>query len=266
MLTLVLSLQSIQVGIFPLFALCGSLQALLEYRRHIKWSTGKSLEQEVSFGQGLFSLIFSALGGSIMTGLLLGQPPGWLNKDGVLLAFILVFILQYVGDGIVIRLCEQMNLIRRALGLMDSLSYGFSITSWGVDLALSSVHWKSSPLGAILCGIVSGLGSQVLQETFHLYDREWRFSTPALLAKPHRWYLSPRIHTAIWTSSIYYIGLHLSLIARDTLKAIIILSVGLYNFRNCLLMRMENVTLETRKLRHESSEDSKLMKKDFLSA
>jgi hypothetical protein len=234
MLTLILSLPSIKVGIFPLLAIFGSLQALLEYRKNIQWSTGKSLEKEIPFGQGLFSLIFSTLGSSIMIGILLGQPPTWLGNDGVLFTFVIVFLLQYVGDGICIKLCEQ-RILRRCIGLIDGLSYGFGITSFGVDLALSSARGKQSHTAAILCGILSGVGNQFLQETFHLYDKEWRYSTPTMLSKRHRWHLSSGIYTSIWISSIYYGGLRFDLIPRDTLKAILVISVGLYNFKNCLL-------------------------------
>ena len=243
MFNLVYQLQSYKLGIFPLLAIFSAFNAILTYRRKIKLHTGSSLEQVVPFGQGIVSLIFGSLGGSVMTGILLGQSPPWLNNDGVLLAFILIFALQYVDRGRQLMImCERVDLLRWIIEWMDLISLGFSITVFGVDLALASAHLKNSPSAAILCGVVSGLGSPLLQDTFHLFDREWSYSTPELFRKRRRWLDLTFVHIVIYASVLYYIGLYLRYIQPNTLKSIIVLGVATCNMSSNRLLQSLNLS------------------------
>jgi uncharacterized membrane protein YeiH len=235
MFILIHRLLSCRLGVFPVLAIFSALNALLHYRRNIKLHTGNSLEQVVPFGQGVFSLVFGSLGGSVITGILLGQSPSWLNNDGVLLTFILIFTLQYLDSGKqLVLMCERIDLLRWIIEWMDLISLGLSITAFGVDLALASTHLRNSPGAAILCGIISGLGSPFLQDTFHLFDREWSYSTPEMFRRRRQWLDLTFVHIAIYASILYYIGLHLKYMQPDSLRAIIVLGVAICNIRSKL--------------------------------
>jgi hypothetical protein len=232
-INLILYLPSLSIGIFPLLTIFGSLQALLEYRKNIKNTTGKSLEEVIPLAQGLFSFIFSNLSGSILVAILLSQPPGWIYNNGVIPTFILVFSLQYFKEAFPIRICERYHLLRLIIACADSMSYGFSITSFGVDLALASLGNKKFMSGAILCGFVSGIGCQLMKEAFHLHDKKWYFSTPSLFAMSHQ-YLSSMVYMSLWSSTIYYLGLKWNLMCPETWKVLNIILLGLYNSRQSL--------------------------------
>ena len=134
--------------------------------------------------QALCAVIFAALGGTLLTNMLLGQPPSWIYADFVLPTYILFFFIERYSPGDVVHQILVWPPLKWIIGLLDNISWATAISAWGVKKALTAGHPEArhSMVAAIVCGFLSGCGGGLIHSAFSLTSKQWRFSTPAGIA------------------------------------------------------------------------------------
>jgi uncharacterized membrane protein YeiH len=179
--TLVLSMKN-DWGAFPLIDFFHGTAVAYEYR--------KGASPKHAPLQRLVAIVLTALGGTMMTGVLLGQPPSWVLYSEVVPAYFLCWALMHcVPLDPLFRLLEAPAplgpVLRFTLGALDDVSWGVAITSWGQDKALQAQHGpaRASITAALLTGFMSGCGGGLLQQAFGFNDAEWSFRTPPALVR-----------------------------------------------------------------------------------
>ena len=165
-------------GSFPLIDLFHGTGVAYEYRER-----GSPAHAPL---QRVFAIVITALGGTMLTGFLLGQPPSWLCYSEVIPAYCFCwFIMERLPREPLFRLIRGSALAEFTMTLLDDISWGIAITSWGQDKATSAQHEpaRASMIAALLCGVVSGCGGGVIQRSFGLLSETWAFTTPLTFAR-----------------------------------------------------------------------------------
>lgn len=213
----VLTINS-RYALFPVLDVAKAIAVASVFRR-----SAHSSQQ--SWAQQLVAILLCCLGGTTLTGILLGQPPSWVIGANTAPTYVLGYLLVNYSPGDVVWRLASIPLLFECLMFLDGISWGTAITSWGVDKAVGAMHPQvaSSTPAALLAGVLSGTGGGILNEAFSLSHKEWVFSTPPSLASP-----SFGIKVALLASPLYYV-LHnphgiggLDLLHKDDAKMIVI--------------------------------------------
>lgn len=132
------------------------------------------LRSKKSWFETLVACTLMHLGGTSLTGVLLGQLPGWMLVNSampaVLIAWWLVFCCPYdafwtflIGSPAAVEL----------LSLLDILNIVHCITTWGVDKVLhnefhvNATQIANSYVACIFAGVLSSCGGSLLHSAFH---------------------------------------------------------------------------------------------------
>lgn len=164
---------------FPIVDIFHATGVSVEYRR--------DGSHEHSWLQRVVAVVLTSLGGTMVTGWLLGQPVSWVAASEVVPAYVAMWcIVHYSPGDVVYRALTCHPIPRFALAFLDDISWGFAITAWGVEKGLNAQHpaAKTSMAAALFCGISSGCGGGLFQQAFGLLKAEWAFTTPASIKAP----------------------------------------------------------------------------------
>lgn len=126
-----------------------------------------------AFMQQFVAYVLSCLGGTAMGSIILGQPIGWLASDRTLLVYLIVFLLSWMSAtrGI-FRALVNAQPFSAAIGFIDDISWGNSVTLLGVQRALTPMHAaspiRSSFSACMVMGTLAGCGGGILRsDTTH---------------------------------------------------------------------------------------------------
>jgi hypothetical protein len=150
------------------------------------------------WARDLCTYLASALGGSTMAALLLGQPPGWALSLTTVSVYIFCWFCSYHAPSLLLALPAAA---RRALSVGESLNNATCLTVWGADAALNAAHpaARLSPVLPILCGALTAYGGGALRATFGWAPPRFAFS-PAALGRAQ---LEPLIFGAALAAAYY---------------------------------------------------------------
>mmetsp|Transcript_5262 Transcript_5262/g.13419 ORF Transcript_5262/g.13419 Transcript_5262/m.13419 type:complete len:336 (-) Transcript_5262:196-1203(-) len=168
--------------------------------------------------QVFVSCCICCFGGTTLTAILLGQPPGWLGSTSSPIAFATGFWLIFLCPGDVpYKAVTRFFPLAYALNVINCMSGAHGVTSWGSEKALHAFHFGSVTAAdaaahhrsgfagsgpfALLCGTLSGCGGGILGAFLGCNGTapNWSFSTPPTLRKP-----SVYVKLAAVSSITYY--------------------------------------------------------------
>ena len=175
-----------------------------------------------SAAQQFFAYILCSLGGTGMSSLLLGQPPGWLAVDRVCLCYVVSFaLMRFPPFSSLFLHLFRLPLLLPFLIFFQDVGFSHALTSFGLDRALLSpsslyavsanpVYASSAPyfhpathqsfFSAVVTAWLSATGGGHLRHSLSLLQADWSFSFPHALLSP------PSLHSqlALLLSVLYW--------------------------------------------------------------
>lgn len=139
---------------------------------------------KIPFIQGFVSYILMSLGGTLTAGILIGIAPGWLINDNVLPVYFLVYCIFFLDkEGRITKLIAKGGLT------VELISAFINATSRTTTLAglinmirdYKDPYITNSIICLLVCGTLSGCGGGILDHTFNLSKKEWKYNTPSCL-------------------------------------------------------------------------------------
>ena len=155
--------------------------------------------------ESLAACYILSFGGTTVTGMLLGQPPGWMVGNATFLSMLLAWTLVFHSPSdAAFRVLRRFAPLRRLFELLGVISSAHCNSTWGVEKALSAdyVEARQSVVLAVACGVASACGGGVIGLALGLMSDErggWRLRTPPTLSAP-----SATVKTALLGTLMYY--------------------------------------------------------------
>mmetsp|Transcript_31633 Transcript_31633/g.88686 ORF Transcript_31633/g.88686 Transcript_31633/m.88686 type:complete len:250 (-) Transcript_31633:23-772(-) len=159
--------------------------------------------------QQLVGFIILCLGGTGASAMLAGEAPGWLSDPQCFWIYFFVwFAVYYSPRDVVFRLVCWRPFFR-IVQVLDSFSWGFAITTWGVELPARSSNSaiRSALLPRLLCGVLSGSGGGLISDMFSLTKEDWDLETPKVYMGPSVGLAATLVVTVIYSLAGLYPGL-----------------------------------------------------------
>jgi hypothetical protein len=157
--------------------------------------------------ESLVACYILSFGGTTVTGVLLGQPPGWMVGNATFLSMLLAWTLVFHSPSdAAFRALRRVAPLRRAFELLGVVSSAHCNSTWGIEKVLSAEHVEArrSVVLAVACGVASTCGGGVIGLALGLMSDErggWRLRTPPTLSSP-----SATVKTALLGTVLYYVA------------------------------------------------------------
>ncbi|CAG8551393.1 7289_t:CDS:2 [Funneliformis mosseae] len=157
----------------------------LRYKNNLK-------EVQVPWLQGLFAVSVMGVGGSTISNILIGKPPGWLTSNSIITAYWTMYsLINYVPPLYWIIKLLPSDLLNIIFLTVDGMLRALAICSSGVDsVRYGSFHVidnksiNSSWVAILISGTLCGCGGGILDSAFNVTSPTWTFSTPSAFVKP----------------------------------------------------------------------------------
>ncbi|KAJ2766289.1 hypothetical protein IWQ57_004430, partial [Coemansia nantahalensis] len=168
---------AVPIGVFSTLH---ALRTAYEVRKGVQMGGRQPLFQEV------FAMLTFALGGGILTALLLGRAQPWLEDSVTVPLYAAIYLLMARAPGDVVyrglrRLSPVSDVfLASACGLMR----GYGVTAAGVDLVRKTMKGQpvaDSLVAWIVIGTVLGSGGGILDDVVQFSRRSWTLRTPTML-------------------------------------------------------------------------------------
>ena len=196
------------VPAFSLLDFIGSLFACKIYRMN---SHG-----EKSWFEIFMACILMQFGGTFIIAIILGQPPSWIVSRSAIPGFLLAWWMTFFSpDDFFWKNISSNEFIMFLLGIVNSLSAGHAITSWGMD----KVYWNSfhnnvtdlpkSYFLCILCGTLAACGGGILAETlnFFSHSRSFTLRHKSKFFEIGNYNVSATLNRSFWLAVVYYLAI-----------------------------------------------------------
>ncbi|RIA86562.1 hypothetical protein C1645_829072 [Glomus cerebriforme] len=172
---------------FP-FEILTTIHAILISRRY----KNNLKAAKVPWLQGLFAVSIMGVGGSTISNILIGKPPGWLASNSTMTIYWISYLLMFYFPPFY-RMIDILpsNLLNIIFLTVDGMIRAISICSSGVDnIRYGSFHGidnkliNSSWVAILICGTLCGCGGGILDSIFSISSPTWTFSAPSSFTKP----------------------------------------------------------------------------------
>ncbi|KAJ2713615.1 hypothetical protein H4R19_002159 [Coemansia spiralis] len=163
-----------------IFSTLHALRTAYEVRKSVQMAGRQPLFQEV------FAMLTFALGGGILTALLLGRTQPWLENSTTLPLYASVYLLMARAPGDVLyRTLRRLSPVSDVfLASVCGLMRGYGVTAAGVDLVRKTMKGQpvaDSLVAWIVIGTALGSGGGILDDVLQFSRRSWTLRTPTML-------------------------------------------------------------------------------------
>lgn len=154
----------------------------------------------IPFIQGFVSYILMSLGGTLTAGLLMGQTAGWLVNDNVLPLYFLVYCIFFLDrNAYITRFISKGGQVTNYISTMIDATSRTITLSGIIDTICDSkdVRLNNSIIMLIVCGTIAGCGGGIIEKTFSLSKKDWKYKTPSSLKGENSYSLKATLCFAI---------------------------------------------------------------------
>lgn len=128
--------------------------------------------------ESLICVFLLRFGGTFLMAIMLGQPPSWMLVHSTPLSLFLAWWLTFCSPGdFYWKYLADNKLLFEVVSVVDAISQGLAITSWGMDKALFGGFHNNSAIISnalvlnVICGVVSSNGGGILADVLGFYEK-----------------------------------------------------------------------------------------------
>ncbi|ORX61187.1 hypothetical protein BCR36DRAFT_341566 [Piromyces finnis] len=139
---------------------------------------------KIPFIQGFVSYILMSLGGTLSAGILIGIAPGWIINDNVLPLYFLIYCIFFLDkEGCITKFISKGGIAIEFISAFINVTSRTSTLCGNINMIrdYKDPYITNSIVCLLICGTLSGCGGGILDHTFSLSKREWKYNTPSCL-------------------------------------------------------------------------------------
>jgi len=117
-------------------------------------------------------------------GILIGVAPGWIINDNVLPLYFLVYCIFFLDqEGRITKFISKGGIALEFISAFVNVTSRTSTLCGNINMIrdYKDPYITNSIVCLLICGTLSGCGGGILDHTFSLSKREWKYNTPSCL-------------------------------------------------------------------------------------